>query len=224
MTIEAVVFDMDGVLVDSEVLWRQTREEFARDIGQVWSQEDQVSTMGCSTPAWSRIMVERMKLDMTPEEIAREIKGRLILKYEASLPIRPGAIEAVKLSASRYRVALASGSPNELIDWIMDHTGLAGVFEATMYGDDVTHGKPHPEIYLKVLAKLGVEPANAVGIEDSSNGIKALRAAGMHVIATPGPEFPLAPEVLAMADHVIHSMEDFNLALVADLPVVPVIR
>jgi len=214
MSFEAVVFDMDGVLVDTEVIWRQVREEYAASIGKVWSEADQESTMGCSTATWSRIMVERLQLDLTHEQIAREIKGRLIRKYDAHLPVRPGAIEAVKLAATRYKVALASGSPNELIEWIMQRTGLDKVFLATMYGDDVTHGKPHPEIYLKVLEKIGVAPADAIGIEDSNNGIKSLKAAGMSIIAAPGEEFPLMAETLAMADAVIHSMQDFTLDLV----------
>lgn len=217
MTIDAVVFDMDGVLVDTEVLWRQVREEYAASIGQVWSAEDQESTMGCSTATWSRIMVERMGLALTHEEIAREIKARLIAKYDAHLPVREGAIEAVRLAASRYKVALASGSPNELIEWIMRRTGLDTVFQATMYGDDVSHGKPHPEIYLRVLEKLGVPPERAIGIEDSGNGIRSLKAAGMRVIAAPGPEFPLAPEILAQADAVIDSMTEFSLELVESL-------
>ena len=214
MIFKAIVFDMDGVLVDTEVLWRQVREEFAASIGQVWGAVDQESTMGCSTSTWSRIMVERMALDMTEAEIAREIKGRLIRKYDAHLPVRPGAIEAVKLAATRYKVALASGSPNELIEWIMQRTQLDKVFEATMFGDDVTHGKPHPEIYLSVLKKIGVAPDRALGIEDSGNGIRSLEAAGMAVIAAPGEEFPLTADILAKADAVIHSMEDFSLELV----------
>ena len=215
--IEAVVFDMDGVLVDSEVLWRRVREEFAADIGQVWSAEDQESTMGCSTAMWSRLMVERMKLDLTPEQIAAEIKGRLLKKYQQHLPEREGAIAAVKLAATRYKVALASGSPNELASFIMKTTGLDKVFLATMYGDDVVNGKPDPEIYLRVLERIGVKPEHAVGVEDSGNGIKSLKAAGMRVIAAPGPEFPLSAEILALADCVIDSMEDFSLSLVADL-------
>lgn len=215
--IEAVVFDMDGVLVDSEVIWREVREQFAASIGRVWSEADQASTMGCSTPLWSRIMVERLQLPMTSEEIALEIRGRMIRRYEVALPIRTGALQAVRMAASRYRVALASGSPNELIDWVLDHTGLAGVFEATMYGDDVDHGKPHPEIYQKVLAKLGVDPARAVGIEDSGNGIRSLHAAGMKIIAAPGPEFALPADLLALADRVIVSMEEIDLGLLESL-------
>lgn len=216
--IQAVVFDMDGILIDSEVLWRQVREEFAADNGLHWSAEDQESTMGCNTRMWSRIMVERLqlreRLGMDDAAIAREIKGRLLRKYEAHLPEREGAIAAVHRAAAKYKVALASGSPNELAEHVMKVTGLDKVFLATMYGDDVAHGKPAPDIYLEVLAKIGVRPEHAVGIEDSGNGIRSLKAAGMGIIAAPGPEFPLAAEVLALADVCIAEMSEFDVGLV----------
>jgi mannitol-1-/sugar-/sorbitol-6-/2-deoxyglucose-6-phosphatase len=216
--IEAVVFDMDGILIDSEVLWRLVREEFAADHGLVWDAHMQESTMGCNTAMWSRIMVERLqlkeRLGMDEAAIAREIKGRLLKKYEQHLPEREGAVAAVKLAATKYRVALASGSPNELASYVMKVTGLDRIFLATMYGDDVTHGKPAPDIYLEVLKKIGVAPENAVGVEDSGNGIKSLRAAGMGIIAAPGPEFPLSAEILALGDVRIGEMTEFSLALV----------
>jgi mannitol-1-/sugar-/sorbitol-6-/2-deoxyglucose-6-phosphatase len=216
--IQAVVFDMDGILIDSEVLWRQTREEFAADHGMTWSAEDQESTMGCNTRMWSRIMVERLdlraKLGMDDAAIAREIKGRLLAKYRQHLPEREGAIEAVRLAATKYKVALASGSPNELAQHVMTATGLDKIFLATTYGDDVAHGKPAPDIYLDVLRKIGVRPEDAVGIEDSGNGIRSLRAAGMGIIAAPGPEFPLSADTLALADVRIVEMTEFSLALV----------
>jgi mannitol-1-/sugar-/sorbitol-6-/2-deoxyglucose-6-phosphatase len=216
--VQAVVFDMDGVLVDSEVLWRQTREEFAADHGMTWSTEDQESTMGCNTRMWSRIMVERLdlraKLGMDDAAIAREIKGRLLAKYRAHLPEREGAIDAVRLAATKYKVALASGSPNELAEYVMKATGLDKIFLATMYGDDVAHGKPAPDIYLDVLEKIGVRPEDAVGIEDSGNGIRSLHAASMGIIAAPGPEFPLSADILGLADVHITEMTEFTLDLV----------
>jgi len=217
-SIQAVVFDMDGILIDSEVLWRQVREEFAADNGMVWSAEDQESTMGCNTRMWSRIMVERLqlkeRLGMDDAAIAAEIKARLLRKYEAHLPEREGAVASVLRVAETYKVALASGSPNELATYVMKATGLDKVFLATMYGDDVTHGKPAPDIYLEVLKKIGVAPEHAVGIEDSGNGIRSLRAAGMGIVAAPGPEFPLSEDVLAMADVRIEHMAEIDAALI----------
>ncbi len=216
--IEAVVFDMDGVLIDSEVLWRQVRLEFAADHGLRWGEQEQAATMGCSTAMWSSLMVERLqlhtRLGMDAPALASEIKRRLIAKYQLHLPLRAGAIDAVHCAASHYKVALATGSPTELADYVLRATGLDQVFLATMYGDDVAHGKPAPDIYLQVLTKIGVKPEHAVGVEDSGNGIRSLKAAGMRIIAAPGPEFPLAPDVLALADAQIDSMTEFNVALV----------
>lgn len=217
-SLQAVVFDMDGILIDSEVLWRQVREEFAADNGLVWSAEDQESTMGCNTRLWSRIMVERLqlteRLGMDDAAIATEIKGRLLRKYQQHLPEREGAVASVYRVAEKYQVALASGSPNELATYVMQATGLDKVFLAATYGDDVTHGKPAPDIYLDVLAKIGVAPEHAVGVEDSGNGIRSLRAAGMGIIAAPGPEFPLTEDVLALADVRITDMSELTVALV----------
>ncbi|MCY1372419.1 Phosphoglycolate phosphatase [compost metagenome] len=174
--------------------------------------------MGCNTRMWSRLMVERLdlraRLGMDEAAIAREIKARLLAKYEVHLPEREGAMAAVRLAATRYKVALASGSPNELAAHVMKVTGLDKVFLATTYGDDVAHGKPAPDIYLDVLQKIGVKPEHAVGVEDSGNGIRSLRAAGMGIIAAPGPEFPLGPEVLALADVRIAELTAFDLDLV----------
>ncbi|WP_077038222.1 HAD family phosphatase [Pelomonas sp. KK5] len=219
-SIQAVVFDMDGILIDSEVLWREAREEFCTENGMLWSAEDQEATMGCNTRSWSALMVQRLRLrerlSMDEAAVAAEIKGRLLAKYRRKLPLREGAVEAVQLAASRYKVALASGSPNELAAFVMRETGLDRVFLATMYGDDVVHGKPAPDIYLQVLEKIGVAPRHAVGVEDSGNGIRSLHAAGMGIIAAPGPEFPLSEEVLALADVRIAEMTEFQLGLVED--------
>lgn len=218
--IEAVVFDMDGILIDSEVLWRQVREEFAAANGLHWNAEDQESTMGCNTAMWSRIMVERLqlrqRLGMDEAAIATEIKQRLLKKYQQHLPEREGAIAAVHRAATRYKVALASGSPNELASHVLRVTGLDQVFLATMYGDDVTHGKPAPDIYLQVLEKIGVAAQHAVGIEDSGNGLRSLAAAGMGIIAAPGPEFPLTEELLSLADVRITEMSEFSVDLVEE--------
>ncbi len=174
--------------------------------------------MGCNTAMWSRIMVDRLqlrsRLGMDEAAVAHEIIRRMRVKYEAHLPEREGALQAVRRTAERYRVALATGSPKELAEHVLRATGLDQVFLATMHGDDVEHGKPAPDIYLRVLGKLGVRPENAVGVEDSGSGIKSLKAAGMGVIAAPGPAFPLPPEVLALADIHIREMSELTVELV----------
>ncbi|MGI9132388.1 MAG: HAD family hydrolase [Rhodoferax sp.] len=220
-SIEAVVFDMDGVLIDSELHWQQVREEFARDLGQVWESADQRATMGANTASWAATMAERLhtqaRAGLDAGAVAQEIIRRMQAKYQAHLPLREGALEAVRQMATRYPVALATGSPTALAEFVLHTTGLDRLFAAAMYGDDVAHGKPAPDIYVAVLQRLGVAPQRAVGIEDSGNGIRALHAAGMRIIAAPTPEFPLAPELLALADATIDRMTALDLALIERL-------
>ncbi len=214
---EAVVFDMDGVLIESEGIWQQVRQEFAADCGAVWTAADQTSTMGCNTATWARIMLERLDLrrrGLDEAAVAREIVRRMQARYSAHLPLRPGALDAVRCAAGRWRVALATGSPNALAEHVLQVTGLDRVFEATMYGDDVEHGKPAPDIYWAVLAKLGVRPEHAIGVEDSGNGIRSLKAAGMAVIAAPSPGYPLSAEMRALADVHIDELTGFSAELV----------
>lgn len=212
--VRAVVFDMDGVLVESEDLWLQARTEFATRIGQTWTVADQTATMGCNTAAWSRIMVQRLdlrtRLGMDEAAVAAQIIGRMQALYRQHLPLRPGAVQAVRAAAAHYRVALASGSPRALGETVLQAAGLDDVLRISVYGDEVEHGKPAPDIYLKALAQLEVDAADAVGVEDSGNGIRALVAAGMGVIATPSPGYPLAADVLGLAGACIDTLEAFS--------------
>lgn len=217
MPIEAVIFDMDGVIVDSEEYWWQSRVEFARKREKVWSFDDQRSAMGRSTIEWARVMQERLALDMPLETIMSEVIAGVNVRLEARLPVLPGAIEAVKASAKAYPVALASGSPTSVIQAVMKLTGLDQVFGLVVYGDDMRNGKPDPEIYLTTAQKLGVDPARCLGIEDSGNGLRALKAAGMYAIAVPSPGFPLSDDLLAQADRVLGSLTEFSIELVRDL-------
>lgn len=215
IAVEAVIFDMDGVLVDSEVYWHRSREEFARDRGKVWTDADQRVAMGRSTIGWARVMQERLALAENLDDIMTEMKRRVMAHYDEHLPLRPGAIEAVKLAAANFRCALASGSPTEIIVHVMELSGLDQVFEAIVFGDDYPNGKPAPDIYVAAMERLGVGPDVSLGIEDSSNGIRALKAARMIAVAAPSPDFPLTPDVLALCDAHIESLEDFTLDLIA---------
>jgi len=217
MTIQAVIFDMDGVLVDSEVYWRESREEFATALGKVWTADDHRAAMGRSTIEWAAVMKERLGLDWTLEQIMDDVKARIVAHYEERLPVLPGALEAVRTAASAYRVALASGSPTEIIQEVMRLTKLDGVFEAVVYGDDMKHGKPAPDIYLETARLLGVPPEQCVAIEDSGNGIRAAKAAGMYCIAVPSPDFPLPDEIVKLADLALPSLAGFTVETVRGL-------
>ncbi len=214
MTIEAIIYDMDGVLVDSEVYWDKSRIEFARDRGKVWTDEFQRLAMGRSTVGWAQVMQEKLALSESIDEIIAEMKARVIAHYEARMPTRPGALESVAHMKGHFRVGLASGSPTEIIKAVLSITGLDQLFEVMIYGDDVPRGKPAPDIYLEALQQLGVAPEVSLGIEDSANGLRSLKAAGMVAVAAPSPDFPLPDDALALADAHITTLEAFTVELV----------
>ncbi|MGQ9909245.1 MAG: HAD family hydrolase [Candidatus Flexifilum sp.] len=211
MPVQAIIFDMDGILVDSEAYWFQSRIDFAADRGKTWTMDDQRAAMGRNTVEWAHVMQERLHLDDLPlQAIMDDVTDRVIARLEARLPLLPGAVEAVHTAASLHRVALASGSPTRVIETVMRLTGLDRVFEVMVFGDTIARGKPHPDIYLETAARLGVEPRSCVGIEDSGNGVRALHAAGMIGVAVPSPGFPLAPEVLALAQYHLPDLTHFT--------------
>lgn len=214
MPIEAVIYDMDGVLVDSEVYWDNARVEFARDRGKAWTDEFQRLAMGRSTVGWARVMQEKLALDEPIEAIIAEMKARVIAHYEARMPARPGALESVARMKRHFRVGLASGSPTEIIKAVLRITELDQIFEVMIYGDEVPRGKPAPDIYLEALKQLGVAPEVSLGIEDSANGLRSLKAAGMFAVAAPSPDYPLPDDILALADAHITTLEDFTVDLV----------
>ena len=214
MPIEAIIFDMDGVLVDSEVYWDRSRVEFARDRGKTWTDAFQRLAMGRSTVGWAGVMQEKLALDESIDAIIAEMKARVIAHYEKRMPERPGAIESAHHMRRHYRVALASGSPTEIIKAVMRITGLDQVFEVMVYGDEIPRGKPAPDIYLEAASRLDVAAAACLGIEDSANGLRSLKAADMAAVAAPSPDYPLPDDMLALADAHITTLTDFNRDLV----------
>ena len=217
MTIETVIFDMDGVLVDSEVYWARARYEFAEERGLKWSDAYQREAMGQSSVGWARVMQKHLGIDEPEDDIIAEMKARVNALYQQQIPLRPGAHEAVEMAAANFRVGLASGSPTSIIESVITLTGLDKLFETVVFGDTVPNGKPAPDIYNEALRRLGVDAATAVGIEDTAHGIHALRAAGMLAIAAPSPDFPLPDDVVALAQAHITSMEQITLDLINGL-------
>jgi HAD superfamily hydrolase (TIGR01509 family) len=217
-TIKAIVFDMDGILIDSEVIWGRVREQFANERGLEWTETDQLSLMGLSSGQWSVRMHAMLRLeDTTARELEIEIRRRVGIAFESDLPVRKGALQAVEGLAAHWPIALASGSPRDLVELAMERTGMRSAFEFMLTGDDVARGKPDPEIYLRALSMLGVTGNEAVGIEDSANGIRALRSAGMWVVAAPCPEFPLGADVQALAHVAVDGMDHIDAGLIAEL-------
>lgn len=203
--IDAVVFDLDGVLLDSEEIWDRAREELAHERGGRWHDGAQRDMMGMSSTEWSRYMHETIGLPEPPEEISREVVRRLTELYREELPVIPGAKEAVERLAARWPLGLASSSNRELIDLVLELLGVAHLFLATVSSEEVARGKPEPDVYLEAARRLGIEPSRAAAVEDSQNGILAARAAGMRVVAIPNPRFPPGEDALAAADVVLAS-------------------
>jgi HAD superfamily hydrolase (TIGR01509 family) len=203
--IDAVVFDLDGVLLDSEQVWDEAREQLAKERGGRWHDRAQQDMMGMSSPEWSAYMHETIGLPEPPEEINREVVERLTSIYRDQLPVIPGAREAIERLAAHWPLGLASSSNRELIDLVLDLLGVAQLFEATVSSEEVARGKPAPDVYLEAARRLGVDPSRAAAVEDSRNGILSAKEAGMRVIAIPNGRFPPGAEALAQADLVLDS-------------------
>lgn len=212
--IEAVVFDLDGVVVDSEQVWDDVREQLAKERGGRWHAGAQAAMMGMSSPEWSAYMHEVIGLEESPEEINAEVVRRMLQRYRAELPLIPGATDAVRRLAGEFRLAVASSSNRPLIEAVLETAGIAERFEVTVSSEEVARGKPAPDVYLEAARRLGVEPARAAAIEDSANGIRAAHAAGMRVIAIPNAHYPPAQDALALADVVLGAPGELTPALV----------
>ncbi len=208
--IDAVVFDLDGVILDTEELWDEVREGLAREHGGRWSERAQADMMGMSSPEWSRYMHEVVGLAEPPEEINREVVRRMLDSYAQRLPLIDGAADAVRRLAARWPLGLASSSNRELIDRALDVSGLAPLFRATVSSEEVGRGKPAPDVYLEAARRLGVEPARCAAIEDSANGIRSAHAAAMRVIAIPNPAFAPPEDALAHAHVVLRSIDELS--------------
>jgi HAD superfamily hydrolase (TIGR01509 family) len=204
--IEAVIFDMDGLLVDSEPYWDKARRQIAVEAGKEWHEDDHRACMGVSTLDWANYM-----LDMSPQEVQDRVIGKILEFYARGIPYMPGAEEAVALAARRYPTGLASGSHRRLIEAVIDDPPMRGKFQVVVCSDDVPAGKPAPDVYLEVARRLGVVPERCLCLEDSASGILAGRAAGMQVIAVPDERFMPALEVLRQADVVLPSLTEFRL-------------
>ena len=208
--IEAVVFDLDGVLIQSEELWNEVREQLAQERGGRYDAQAQRDMMGMSSPEWSRYMHEVVGLPESPDEIMGEVVALMEARYREELPLIAGAVEAVERLAVRWPLGLASSSNRVLIDLVLELSGLNRFFKATVSSEEVARGKPAPDVYLEACRRLGVEPTRAAAVEDSHAGIASAKAAGMRVVAIPNPSFPPGDAALANADLVLGSLDELT--------------
>jgi HAD superfamily hydrolase (TIGR01509 family) len=215
--IGAVVFDLDGVIIDSEQLWDEVREGLARERGGRWSERAQADMMGMSSTEWSRYLHDVVGLPEPPEEINREVVRRMLARYSEQLPLIDGAVDAVKRLAAHWPLGVASSSNRELIDHVLELSGLAPCFKVTVSSEEVERGKPAPDVYLEAAHRLDAEPSHCVAIEDSANGIRSAHAADMHVVAIPNRAFPPPADVLALARVVLESINDLDPEVVREV-------
>ncbi|HYY34295.1 MAG TPA: HAD family phosphatase [Gaiellaceae bacterium] len=208
--IEGVVFDLDGVLLDSEQVWDEARRQLARERGGRWHERASRDMMGMSSTEWSRYMHDEIGLADPPEEISAEVVRRLERIYRDRLPLFDGAVAAVERIGARWPLGLASSSNRELIDLVLELSGLGRYFEATVSSEEVARGKPAPDVYLEAARRLGGDARRCAAIEDSENGIRSAKAADMRVLAVPNPVFPPAEDVLALADEVLDSLDELT--------------
>ena len=203
---DAVVFDLDGLLLDTEQVWDEVREGLVRERGGRWHDGAQADMMGMSSTEWSRYLHDELGLPEPPEELNRIVVERMEDRYRQQLPLVDGAAEAVRRLAGRWPLGLASSSNRPLIDLALDLMGVAELFRATVSSEEVDRGKPAPDVYLEAARRLGVEPENAVAVEDSASGIRSAKAADMGVVAVPNAHFPPADDVLELADVRLESL------------------
>ena len=213
--IRAVVFDLDGVLLDSEQVWDDVREQLVRERGGTWSETAQADMMGMSSPEWSRYMHDTLGLREPPDEINAEVVRRLLERYRERLPLLPGALEAVRRLAAEWPLGLASSSNRPVIEAFLDTAGVRELFAATVSSEEVGRGKPALDVFLEAARRLGVSAARCAAIEDSANGLRAANAAGMRVVAIPNAHYPPPPDALGLADVLLDRLDDLTVEAVS---------
>src|SRR4051812_42027973 len=213
--IDAVVFDMDGVLVESEQVWDEVRQAYVEERGGSWSEAASTDQMGMSTPEWSRYLVEQLGVPGPPERVADEVIDRVAGALGDDPPLIDGAVDVVRAVAGRWPVAVASSSPPRLISAVLDAARVLSLFAATVSSQEVARGKPGPDVSREACRRLGVDPGRTAAVEASSNGIRSAVAAGMTVLAVPNRAYPPAQDALDAAAHVADAITDVPGLLVA---------
>ena len=211
------MFDLDGVIVDSEPVWEQVRRQVVAEHGGHWLPDAQRRLMGMSTGEWARYLGQDLGVGLPPPEVAALVIGRMQARYREGVPLMPGAGGAVRRLAARWPLGLASSSPPVLINAVLDGAGLRGCFTATLSTEQVSHGKPAPDIYLAVTGQLGCPPERCAAVEDSTNGLRSAAAAGLQVIAVPHPRYPPEPAALRGARLVLTGLDELTAQAVAEL-------
>jgi HAD superfamily hydrolase (TIGR01509 family) len=215
--IDAVIFDLDGVLLDSESAWLAAKRAVVDEWGGRWKEEASRAMLGMSAPEWSAYMRDDLAIERAAEEIDAEVVKRLLEVYRERLPLLPGAVEAVERLAARWPLGLASSSNLEVIEIVMEAGGLARHFETWVSSEEVAAGKPAPDVFLEAARRMEVDPSACAAVEDSHNGILSAHAAGMAVVALPNHDFPPGDDALAQAERVLESLDELTVETITGL-------
>jgi HAD superfamily hydrolase (TIGR01509 family) len=217
LVISAVVFDLDGVLLESEQLWDEARREVVADHNGTWREGATAAMQGMSSLEWSSYLRDELGVDLAPDRIVELVIEKLFQRYDRRLPLVPGATEAVRRIGQRWPLALASSSNRVVIDKVLTVAGLRDAFQVTVSSEEVPRGKPAPDVYLEAVRRLGPQPNECAAVEDSANGIRSAEAAGLHVVAIPNHDFPPPDSVLMTADVVVSSVWELSVELFEQL-------
>lgn len=217
VSIQAVVFDLDGVIIDTEEVWEEVRRGYVAEHGREFRPDSQDRMMGMSTGEWSAHLADEVGVPRSAAEVAADVLGRMAERYRADLPLIPGAVETVRALGAEFRLALASSSARILIDQVLATAGLTDEFEVTLSTEEVPRGKPAPDVYLTAVERLGLTPVDCAAIEDSSNGLRSASAAGLTVIAVPHGVYPAAEDALAGATLVVQAITEVTPEVIAKL-------
>lgn len=210
MSTAAVIFDLDGVLIDSEGIWNDARKQVALEHGGRWSRDAQRAMMGMSSIEWSRYMHDQLGVALSPDRISETVVSRLEQLYREHLPLLPHARETVIALSQHWPLGLASSANREIIELVLELAELVPCFAATVSSEEVARGKPAPDVYLEAARRIGAEAASCVAVEDSANGIRSAAAAGMAVVAAPNREFPPEAGALGLATDTIESLAELT--------------
>ncbi len=211
--ISAVVFDLDGVLLESEQLWDEARREVVADHNGTWREDATAAMQGMSSLEWSSYLRDDLGVDLAPDRIVDLVIEKLFQRYDRHLPLVPGATEAVRRIGGRWPLALASSSNRIVIDKVLAVARLRDTFQVTVSSEEVPRGKPAPDVYLEAVRRLGRPPRDCAAVEDSANGIRSAVAAGLHVVAIPNHDFPPPDRVLTAADAVVPTVDQLTVDL-----------
>ena len=207
----AIIFDLDGVLVDSEIWWDEVRQDFAAKRGRAWTTDDRAAVMGQNSLGWARVMRDRLGLDEPLEAIVDEVVDAMLARFEAhGAPLIDGAVTIVRRLAATYPLGVASSAHPRVIAAALRTSGLADAFRAVTSSDEVEHGKPDPDVYLLAAERLGVAADACLVVEDSLNGVLAGRAAGMTVVLVPNAAVPPAAGAREAADVCLEAIAELD--------------